>query len=372
MDVLMLWKGGGDQVHPDASPDADAAWVTATGAEVLRKILPTRPANEWTSLVGPHPEEPDGPHGDRWHFLVTRDGRYVKRVHEGYSIPGGHWGSWFPFEILHPVHVDGLAELRELRLEPLIDTSRREVDWRKYGAPVDLLSGAYIAWCEQYRAGWGLAWYLAAEVCNRYYASHGIVPHVIAREGLGYYGIQLDRIACSVYGPSAEPIGRFTMAGNVENWTTGSPGDHGLELESTAKGGAKPDALLQQAVRHLGLEPFPSKSHLSCRHKRWGASYQLVFELAALAALRLNNEVAIWNDRAWPDRVAKPLDPDADRTEHLGYFLLEHDGRRMVLAGDGRCLQPKAPSLWERYMRGESKENLLAWLLDTLRTAPSR
>ena len=32
--------------------------------------------------------------------------------------------------------------------------------------------------------GWGLAWYLAAEFCQRFHASHGITPRTIIHEGL--------------------------------------------------------------------------------------------------------------------------------------------------------------------------------------------
>ena len=70
---------------------------------------------------------------------------------------------------------------------------------------------------EQYRArkldGWGLAWFLAAEVCERFYRSHGIVPTVIEREGLGYYGIELEELVCRARPEQHPSLGRFTMAG---------------------------------------------------------------------------------------------------------------------------------------------------------------
>ena len=50
---------------------------------------------------------------------------------------------------------------------------------------------------------------------------------MIAKEGLGYYGIMLTQVGCPVEPASTKPYGRLTMAGDVENWRTGGPGDHG-------------------------------------------------------------------------------------------------------------------------------------------------
>lgn len=72
---------------------------------------------------------------------------------------------------------------------------------------------------------WGLDWFLANEICKRFYASHGIVPWVIDHEGLGYYGIMLNQLQCKVSEKSCRPFGRVTMAGDVENWRTGGPGN---------------------------------------------------------------------------------------------------------------------------------------------------
>ena len=41
-------------------------------------------------------------------------------------------------------------------------------------------------WRRRRDQGWGLAWYLAAEVMERFYASHGIAAVEIEKEGLGY------------------------------------------------------------------------------------------------------------------------------------------------------------------------------------------
>ncbi|MDP5460059.1 hypothetical protein [Alishewanella sp. SMS8] len=77
---------------------------------------------------------------------------------------------------------------------------------------------------------WGLSWFLASQLCRRFYASHGIVPWVICHEGMGYYGISLHKLPCKVNGIDNATLGRFSIAGNVENWLTGGPGDHACNL----------------------------------------------------------------------------------------------------------------------------------------------
>ncbi len=223
----------------------------------------------------------------------------------------------------------------------------------------DNVHTAYETWRSQKkeRYGWGLAWYLANEICQRFYGSHGIVPHVIEHEGLGYYGIQLDLVSCQVNGKNNPTIGRLTAAGNVENWITGGPGDHGLELVERAKRGEPAEPMVEEAIQHLRLIAYPLKSHLNCRHKRWGASYALIFHIAALLALRNDDYIDIWNHPYHTDRIAKDLDTKSDQKEHMGYFIFvdKKDGRRVILAGDGRLLKPHhGGSYWERYMRGES------------------
>jgi len=235
------------------------------------------------------------------------------------------------------------------------------------------LRQAFEAWRQRSGGdGWGLAWYLAAEFCERFYCSHGIVPHVIMREGLGYYGIQLDRLPCAVHGAPCHrnptTIGRFTMAGNVENWITGSAGDHGLKTGDRAAKGEPVAPMLAEAVRHLGLSPYPEKSHIHCRHHRWGGSYVLLFRLAAFVALNHEHSARVWNHPYLLERECRPLDPAADQREHPGYFSICSDkGRKVLLRGDGQVLQPAgADSLWERYMRGESAGDLYRWTLTEL------
>ena len=212
---------------------------------------------------------------------------------------------------------------------------------------------------------WGLAWFLSCEMCKRFYASHGIVPWVTSREGMGYYGITLDRLSCPVNGRpqelSGESIGRFTMGGNAENWQTGSPGDHGCNLVDPCAAGASTESLIASAVSHFRIPPFPPQSHLSCRHKRWGASYVLCFEIATLIALRFeSNEIEIWNHPYHTRRVIEQRDPDASMKEHPGAFLfrLQSGGPQVCLVGDGRLLDNSRLNLWQEYMNGESATTL--------------
>jgi hypothetical protein len=148
------------------------------------------------------------------------------------------------------------------------------------------------------------------------------------------------------------------MAGDVENWRTGGPGDHGLPLEKRAEEGEPPAPMVAEAIAHLGLPPLPAKTHLHCRHKRWGASYVLLFHIAALVALRHSEGVRIWNEAWMTRRHAEKLDPKFSMSEHPGHLHFEQHyvaGPDVLLAGDGRVLKPEGNrSLWQRYMQGES------------------
>jgi hypothetical protein len=233
----------------------------------------------------------------------------------------------------------------------------------------DLLENYYY-WRRRYRTGWGLAWYIASELCERFYSSHGIVPLVIAREGLGYYGIGLRQRACRAQGKVE--LGRLTMSGNVENWETGSPGDHGLKLSDLAEGGKSPDLLLGAAIEHMRFSLHPAPVHSACRHKRWGASFVLSFRLLALLALRWNDKVQIWNDSEHIDRIAGPLDDKRSMPEHPGYFLMDSHSSRIVLAGDGRFLLPAGGKcLWRSFMMGASVLSLLQQIERTLSLSKS-
>jgi hypothetical protein len=214
---------------------------------------------------------------------------------------------------------------------------------------------------------WGLAWALANEFCRRFYASHGIVPWVIEHEGLGYYGIQLDMLPCAVNGNNQEALGRLTQSGNAENWRTGGPGDHGCKLIDRCDDGAPFEELIQQAISHLDLPSIPYKSHLNCRHKRWGSSYELCFEIVTLAALQHDpDEITIWNHPEHT-RAAIAEDPKQQMKEHPGAFLLKSGANEICLAGDGRLLSRSNLNLWHEYMKGSSVAALCEMILQELK-----
>jgi hypothetical protein len=209
--------------------------------------------------------------------------------------------------------------------------------------------------------GWGLAWFLASEFCTRFYVSHGIRPTVINHEGLGYYGLALEPVRCRVHGDRAATLGRLTMAGDVENWTTGGPGDHGLETIELCKHGAPTDALVEKAIWHMRLPAVPTKSHYACRHHRWGSSYVLSFNIAASLALRHEmGRVSISNAPEEVDRRIAAKDPLSKMKEHPGAFILRHRDRELLLVGDGRVLGDQPRDIWEEYMQGKSAETLVA------------
>lgn len=209
------------------------------------------------------------------------------------------------------------------------------------------------------RKSWGLAWYLAYEFCNRFYASHGIAPHVIQKEGLGYYGIQLNHVHCSVNGVVNESLGRMTIAGDVENWCTGGPGDHGFEASKLCVDETPTSQIVLKAIKHMELPSIPRQTHYGCRHKRWGSSYELLFEIAAIIALRNDDNIQIWNHPYDTKRCIQHLDENVNMKEHPGAFIFSSYGeKRFIVSGDGRILGEPKDNLWNRYMLGESAFSL--------------
>ena len=214
---------------------------------------------------------------------------------------------------------------------------------------------------------WGLAWFLASELCQRFHASHGLAPWVIAHDGLGYYGIGINRLPCAIHPTESEPLGRFTSGGDVENWRSGSPGDHGAKLMRQCADGMATSELVAAAIRHLDLPPYPAKSHVSCRHHRWGASYVLCFQLAACLALRYNfDEIEIWNHPLHTRPLLLEHDPKWSMHEHPGLFVFSANGKTVCIAGDGRVLDESEANVWERYMAGDSAAVLAKWLAQRL------
>ena len=203
--------------------------------------------------------------------------------------------------------------------------------------------------------GWGLAWYLAYEICVRFYVSHGIFPGVNEHEGLGYYGILIEEAQCKINQNTNHEIGRVTASGNVENWITGSPGDHRLNTIEMCGRGVASDIIVAAAIRHPNMPVIPTKSHIHCRHRRRGKSYELMFSVAAILALRNSRGgFSIWNHPYHTEHVIHEIDPQFNISEHPGAFIFIRHEKRVVVSGDGRLLGGCDVNYWNRYMQGES------------------
>ena len=217
------------------------------------------------------------------------------------------------------------------------------------------------------KSDWGLSWFISNELCKRFYASHGIVPWVISHEGLGYYGITLNQLPCKSAPKKSEPYGRLKMCGDVENWVTGSPGDHGLNAIRLCRESASREEIVKRAIGHLRFSPRPDDSHFTCRHKRRGSSYVMCYEIAAILALQPTDGVLqIWNHPLHTARVVAELDPQYKMSEYPGSFLFVMKDRQCLLAGDGRLLCGKSEDLWHRYMAGESEDSLAGYIWSVL------
>jgi len=220
--------------------------------------------------------------------------------------------------------------------------------------------------CKSDKPDWGLTWFLANEICKRFYASHGIVPSIIKKEGMGYYGILFSESLCAVH-KLPQQLGRLTMTGNTENWLSGSSGDHKYKSEELCKTGTATSALISGAINHLRLSAVPRASHLSCRHKRWGDSYILCFEIAACIALRYDNEyVSILNSPADIQRHLFKYDPKHTIKEHPGGFLFRTSSAEALLIGDGRLVHPYESNMWEAYMLGKTPFELSNKIIELL------
>jgi len=348
----------------DAAP-IDAFWVEAKLGEAKKSVFPllspeaiaeSKELAKRYARVARDMANPPRPYC----FLVARDLSTIDPFHVNYPVHP-MWNAYSPFGEFQEHRISKLDELKTFALPDKIDwvgiQDQKTEEMTNSGS--DSVLTAYDTWRSHHKEGlgWGLALYLANEICQRFYSSHGIVPHVIEHEGRGYYGIQLDRVSCQVNGENNPTIGRLTAAGNVENWITGGAGDHGLELVERAKRGEPVEPMVEEAIQYLRLSAYPLKSHLNCRHKRWGASYSFIFHIASLLALRNDEYIEIWNHPYHTDRIAKELDSKSDQKEHMGYFIFfnRKTERQVILAGDGRLLMPqRGESYWERYMRGES------------------
>ena len=233
---------------------------------------------------------------------------------------------------------------------------------------------------EQWRANrirrneFGLAWYLANQFCQGFYRSHGIVPHVINKEGLGYYGMQLTELACKARPNAGNPLGRFTMCGNVENWLTGGPGDHGLKTQEMLEQGVPTAEIVSLAIEYLDIPVKPTRSHYSCRHHRWGSSYNLLFDIVTRLVLTHGDRDLIVANCPRDDYLGGLLrkkDPLWEMKEHLGGFYVSDNGVSLLIAGDGRVLDGSDRNIWHEYMSGVTTDTLVESLRWQLRESSS-
>jgi hypothetical protein len=212
--------------------------------------------------------------------------------------------------------------------------------------------------CQIEKPFWGLTWFLASQICKRFYASHGIVPWVINKEGMGYYGILFSELPCSV-NKHPRQLGRLTMAGNTENWLSVGSEIQGRKGEIDCENGASISTLITESINHLSFPAMPHSSHLSCRHKRWGDSYTLCFEIATCIALRFGHEqIGIWNSPSDIRHCISKYDPKMQIKEHPGGFLFLTNEAEVFLVGDGRLLHPAESNMWEMYMLGQTPYEL--------------
>ena len=212
---------------------------------------------------------------------------------------------------------------------------------------------------------WGLAWYLSREICHRYYRSHGIAPFVINHDGLGYYGIELTQLPCSSTGHSEHLVlGRMSMAGNVENWITGSPGDHGCDLFDVCNSGTVAEELVSRAIRHLRLPPIPAKPHNQCHHKRRGDSFVLLWEIATILALRADlgeSDLYLVANGLKSGQPFVGLDGPPVTYRKPAHFCFSGN-RDIYVSDEGALCDGSGHNLWLRYMAGESPALLASWL----------
>lgn len=213
------------------------------------------------------------------------------------------------------------------------------------------------------KSSWRLAWFLANEFCKRFYSSHGIAPQVIEHEGLGYYGIQLAPVPCKVNTNNSEPLGRLTTCGDVENWRSGGPGDHGLQTIEMCDKGESTSQIVEKAIHYMNIPPIPQESHVLCWHKRWGASFELCFQIATVLALRHEPEtIQIWNHPFHVNPRILQTDPEAKINEHLGAFLFVQGGKELLVAADGRVLDSTNANIWLSYMQGQTVISLATFI----------
>jgi hypothetical protein len=177
------------------------------------------------------------------------------------------------------------------------------------------LADLYEDWRTRFGDGWGLSWYLAAEIVKRYAGRIGLIALPIEHDGLGWYGILL-------FLPDDKGVprswGRITAAGDAERWEGGE--HHRLGLTDRAARGEAPPSLLAGAIEHLLLENAPVT-----RAPRAGA-HAIGVEVCARLALRVPTGSIVLR----ADEPPKPREPAPS------IVLCRSSGPTLHLAGDGR------------------------------------
>jgi hypothetical protein len=140
---------------------------------------------------------------------------------------------------------------------------------------------AFLRWRSIYESGWGQAWWLAAEIDERYGDELGLTIYPIIHEGLGFYGIKIDQIDST---DGSQTVGRLSIGGDVENWMRAGAGLNALELAQQSTIGQPIDEILRAAIGHLHFEDIrrPPRTFRT-------ATFTLYFRLMAVMALQVGH-----------------------------------------------------------------------------------
>lgn len=211
--------------------------------------------------------------------------------------------------------------------------------------------------------GWGLCWYYAAAVAERFYTSHGIEPRTILQEGMGFLGIRLVQHPCPGTHGWGAVLGRFSIAGEPVNWAPGTPViEDGWSREELLEMPA--DFRLMHLLEKLPLPESDAAHRSNCLHRRRGSAYCLMFRLAALFSMRhdVHSGWSVINEKSAMREMARKLDPKYDDSDETTYFLFrgKHD---LLVSGDSRIILPgplgNYYDFWDRYVLGEHVEDIL-------------
>ena len=198
---------------------------------------------------------------------------------------------------------------------------------------------------------------------------------MINNEGLGYYGIQLSELACKARPTAGDPQGRFTMYGNVENWLNRGPGDHGFKTQESLEQGVSTAEIVSLVMAYLDVPVTSTRYNYSCRHHRWGSSYNLLFDIVTrLVLTNGDSELIVANcpRDEYLGSLIREKDPLWEVKEHpVGFYVSDNDVS-LLIAGDGRVLDGSDRNIWHEYMSGVTTDTLvesLRYQLQEIRSA---